>query len=52
MVSNHVADIVARYGEMSAVPKEITDYIRVSRGGRLQRVERYAHARSDPEREP
>ncbi|MGH3626711.1 MAG: TIGR03842 family LLM class F420-dependent oxidoreductase [Sciscionella sp.] len=27
MVGNHVADIVARYGEDSAVPKALTDYI-------------------------
>ena len=30
MVGNHVADIVARYGETSAVPKALTEYI----GGR------------------
>ena len=28
MVGNHVADIVARYGEGSAVPTALTDYIR------------------------
>jgi len=27
MVGNHVADIVARYGESAAVPKALTDYI-------------------------
>jgi probable F420-dependent oxidoreductase len=27
MVGNHVADIVSRYGESSAVPKALTDYI-------------------------
>jgi probable F420-dependent oxidoreductase len=28
MVGNHVADIVARYGEHSAVPEALTDYIK------------------------
>ncbi|MFM8903226.1 MAG: TIGR03842 family LLM class F420-dependent oxidoreductase [Actinomycetota bacterium] len=28
MVGNHVADIVARYGESSSVPKALTDYIK------------------------
>ena len=28
MVGNHVADIVARYGEDSSVPKALTDYIK------------------------
>jgi len=28
MVGNHVADIVAKYGDDSAVPKALTDYIR------------------------
>jgi probable F420-dependent oxidoreductase len=28
MVGNHVADIVAKYGENSAVPKALTDYIK------------------------
>jgi alkanesulfonate monooxygenase SsuD/methylene tetrahydromethanopterin reductase-like flavin-dependent oxidoreductase (luciferase family) len=28
MVGNHVADIVAKYGEGSAVPAALTDYIR------------------------
>ena len=28
MVGNHVADIVARYGESSPVPRELTDYIK------------------------
>jgi probable F420-dependent oxidoreductase len=28
MVGNHVADIVARYGENSSVPKALTDYIK------------------------
>jgi probable F420-dependent oxidoreductase len=32
MVGNHVADIVARYGESSAVPKALTDYIRGREG--------------------
>jgi probable F420-dependent oxidoreductase len=32
MVGNHVADIVARYGEDSAVPKALTDYIQGRQG--------------------
>ncbi|MET8767520.1 TIGR03842 family LLM class F420-dependent oxidoreductase [Streptomyces sp. NPDC004658] len=33
MVGNHVADLVARYGEHSAqVPEELTDYIRARQG--------------------
>ena len=32
MVGNHVADIVARYGENSAVPKALTDYIKGREG--------------------
>ncbi len=32
MVGNHVADIVARYGESSAVPKALTDYIKDRQG--------------------
>jgi probable F420-dependent oxidoreductase len=33
MVGNHVADLVARYGERSgAVPEELTDYIRARQG--------------------
>ncbi|MGW3465752.1 LLM class flavin-dependent oxidoreductase, partial [Streptomyces olivaceoviridis] len=33
MVGNHVADLVARYGEHSAqVPGELTDYIRARQG--------------------
>jgi probable F420-dependent oxidoreductase len=32
MVGNHVADIVARYGESSAVPQALTDYIRGREG--------------------
>ena len=28
MVGNHVADIVARYGESSEVPKALTDYVK------------------------
>ena len=32
MVGNHVADIVARYGETSAVPRELTDYIKGREG--------------------
>jgi probable F420-dependent oxidoreductase len=32
MVGNHVADIVAKYGEGSAVPKALTDYIRGREG--------------------
>ena len=32
MVGNHVADIVARYGETSAVPKALTDYIKGREG--------------------
>jgi probable F420-dependent oxidoreductase len=32
MVGNHVADIVAKYGENSAVPKALTDYIKAREG--------------------
>jgi probable F420-dependent oxidoreductase len=32
MVGNHVADIVARYGEHSKIPKAFTDYIRGRQG--------------------
>ncbi|MCK9872700.1 TIGR03842 family LLM class F420-dependent oxidoreductase [Nocardiopsis dassonvillei] len=33
MVGNHVADLVARYGDSSdAVPRELTDYVRARRG--------------------
>jgi probable F420-dependent oxidoreductase len=32
MVGNHVADIVARYGETSAVPKALTEYIKGREG--------------------
>ena len=32
MVGNHVADIVERYGENSAVPKALTDYIKNRQG--------------------
>jgi alkanesulfonate monooxygenase SsuD/methylene tetrahydromethanopterin reductase-like flavin-dependent oxidoreductase (luciferase family) len=32
MVGNHVADIVARYGENSDVPKALTDYIKGREG--------------------
>ena len=32
MVGNHVADLVARYGESSAVPAALTDYIRGREG--------------------
>lgn len=32
MVGNHVADIVARYGESSAVPAALTDYIKGREG--------------------
>lgn len=32
MVGNHVADIVAKYGEGSAVPKALTDYIKGRQG--------------------
>ena len=32
MVGNHVADIVAKYGEGSAVPKALTDYIKARQG--------------------
>jgi probable F420-dependent oxidoreductase len=32
MVGNHVADIVAKYGESSAVPKALTDYIKAREG--------------------
>lgn len=31
MVGNHVADIVARYGDSSAVPAALTDYIKVAK---------------------
>ncbi|MDT8914604.1 TIGR03842 family LLM class F420-dependent oxidoreductase [Amycolatopsis sp. PS_44_ISF1] len=32
MVGNHVADLVSRYGTSSAVPRELTDYIRDREG--------------------
>ncbi|CAN5644078.1 TIGR03842 family LLM class F420-dependent oxidoreductase [soil metagenome] len=32
MVGNHVADLVARYGESSEVPEALTDYIKVRDG--------------------
>jgi len=32
MVGNHVADLVARYGESGPVPHELTDYIRERQG--------------------
>jgi probable F420-dependent oxidoreductase len=32
MVGNHVADIVARYGDSGAVPQELTDYIKGREG--------------------
>jgi probable F420-dependent oxidoreductase len=32
MVGNHVADLVARYGESGTVPAELTDYIRGREG--------------------
>jgi probable F420-dependent oxidoreductase len=32
MVGNHVADIVARYGDSAAVPQALTDYIRGRQG--------------------
>jgi alkanesulfonate monooxygenase SsuD/methylene tetrahydromethanopterin reductase-like flavin-dependent oxidoreductase (luciferase family) len=32
MVGNHVADIVARYGEHSKIPEAFTDYIRERQG--------------------
>ena len=32
MVGNHVADIVARYGDSGAVPKALTDYIKGRQG--------------------
>ena len=32
MVGNHVADIVARYGEGGAVPQALTDYIKARQG--------------------
>ncbi|MFC5290266.1 TIGR03842 family LLM class F420-dependent oxidoreductase [Actinokineospora guangxiensis] len=32
MVGNHVADLVARYGDSGPVPKELTDYIRGREG--------------------
>ncbi len=32
MVGNHVADIVAKYGEGSAIPKALTDYIKGREG--------------------
>jgi alkanesulfonate monooxygenase SsuD/methylene tetrahydromethanopterin reductase-like flavin-dependent oxidoreductase (luciferase family) len=28
MVSNHVMDLIERYGENSAIPKDLTDYVR------------------------
>jgi len=32
MVGNHVADLVARYGENSAIPQALTDYIKERQG--------------------
>ena len=32
MVGNHVADLVARYGESSEVPRALTDYVRERKG--------------------
>ena len=32
MVGNHVADLVARYGESSEVPRALTDYVRDRQG--------------------
>lgn len=32
MVGNHVADLVARYGDSGPVPRELTDYIRERQG--------------------
>jgi len=32
MVGNHVADIVAKYGEDSSVPKALTDYVKTRQG--------------------
>jgi len=32
MVGNHVADLVARYGESGSVPRELTDYIKGREG--------------------
>ena len=32
MVGNHVADLVGRYGESSAIPKALTDYIKKREG--------------------
>ncbi len=32
MVGNHVADLVARYGEDGEVPKALTDYIKAREG--------------------
>jgi probable F420-dependent oxidoreductase len=32
MVGNHVADIVARYGDSSEVPRALTDYVKERRG--------------------
>jgi hypothetical protein len=32
MVGNHVADLVARYGESGPVPRELTDYIKGREG--------------------
>jgi probable F420-dependent oxidoreductase len=32
MVGNHVADLVGRYGESSAIPKALTDYIKEREG--------------------
>jgi alkanesulfonate monooxygenase SsuD/methylene tetrahydromethanopterin reductase-like flavin-dependent oxidoreductase (luciferase family) len=47
MVGNHVADIVAKYGETSEDPPELTDYIKGPPGLRLQRARpgrEYPHA--------
>ena len=38
MVGNHVADIVASYGDTGEVPQALTDYINGPRGLRLQRA--------------
>ena len=63
MVGNHVADIVARYGADSSVPKALTDYIEGRQGydynehGRAGNTPRRVRARRDrravlPARQP
>ena len=32
MVSNHVMDLIERYGEDSEIPKELTEYVKARKG--------------------